>query len=87
MPQYIVPRTVGEISEEEFQAAARLATEVAGEMPGVRWIRSYYSAEEGKIYCFYEVPDIQLIFEHSRRVGVPVDKTLIVQEMEPMMFR
>ena len=56
MPKYIVFRTVGEVSEEQMEARMRSSIEAADQMPGVRWIRSYYSAEEGKIYCEYEAP-------------------------------
>jgi hypothetical protein len=56
-------------------------------MPDVRWIRSYYSAEEGKLYCEYEAPSLELLFEHAHRASIPLDRAQIVQELEPSMFR
>jgi uncharacterized protein DUF4242 len=56
-------------------------------MPGVRWIRSYYSAEEGKLYCEYEAPNLEIVLEFNRRVGIPVDRATVVQNLEPSMFR
>ncbi|MEW6638604.1 MAG: DUF4242 domain-containing protein [Actinomycetota bacterium] len=87
MPKYIVVRTVGQISEEEIQAAALRSIETLDRMPGVRWIRSYYSAEEGKLYCEYEAPSVDLIFEHALLANLPVDRAGVVRELEPSMFR
>ena len=87
MPKYIVFRTVGEISEEEIEAASLKSLETLDEMPSVRWIRSYYSAEEGKIYCEYEAPSVELVLEHARRAGIPFDRAEVVRELEPSMFR
>ncbi len=87
MPKYIVFRKVGKVTEEEIQAASSRSIEALDLMPEVRWIRSYYSAEEGKIYCEYEAPDAELIFEHARRAGIPFDHAEVVRELEPAMFR
>ncbi len=56
-------------------------------MPGVRWNRSYYSAGEGKIYCEYEVPSAEAVFEHARTADIPLDHATVVQNLEPSMFR
>ena len=53
----------------------------------MRWIRSYYSVEEGKVYCDYEAPNAELIFEHARRAGLPCSHAEVVRELEPAMFR
>ena len=87
MPKYIIARTVGQISEEELEAASMRSIEALDQLPEVRWIRSYYSAEEGKIYCEYEAPSVELIYEHARMAGLPVDRCSVVQELEPSMFR
>ena len=80
-------REVGEFTEEEMKAAFAREEVVGEQMPDVRWIRSYYSAEEGKIYCEYEAPSVELIFEHARRAGIPIDRAEVVRELEPSMFR
>ena len=87
MPKYIVFRTVGKLSEEEIEAAASRSIEAVDLMPEVRWIRSYYSAAEGKIYCEYEAHNAELIFEHARRAGLPCNHAEVVRELEPAMFR
>ena len=60
--------------------------EVREQLPGVNWIRSYYSAEEGKLYYEYEAPSLELLSEHARKVGLPLDHATVVQNLEPSMF-
>lgn len=87
MPKYFLVRTLGEVSEEEMVAASKRSIQVLEQMPDVHWIRSYYSSEEGKLYCEYEAPSIELLFEHARRARIPLDRAQVVQELEPSMFR
>lgn len=60
--------------------------DIREELPGVHWVRSYYSAEEGKLYCEYEAPSLELLSEHAREVGLPLDHATVVQNLEPSMF-
>jgi hypothetical protein len=87
MPIYLAHRTVVESSEEDLEATFVRAKEAADQMPEVRWIRSYYSAEEGKIYCEYEAPSVEAIVEHARRAGLTLDSVMVVRELEPTMFQ
>jgi len=87
MPKYMLVRTVGEVSDEEMEAAALKSLEAVDRLPGVRWIRSYYSVEEGKLYCEYEAPSVDLLYEHARLAELPVDQCTVVQDLEPAMFR
>ena len=86
MPKYLVFREVGDVSEEELRTAVASSREVVEQMPHVRWVRSYFSTEEGKLYCEYEAPSVELIYEYRRRVGLPVDHVTVVQDLEPSMF-
>ena len=87
MPKYIIHRTVGQLTDAEIAAAGQRSNAALETLPNVRWIRSYYSAEEGKIYCEYEAPSLELLFEHARRANVPMDGASVVRELEPAMFR
>jgi len=87
MAKYLVFRTVGDISDEDIEAASLRSIEALDQTPGVRWIRSYYSAAEGKIYCEYEAPGVEAVLEHARIAGIPFDRAQVVQELEPSMFR
>ena len=87
MPRYIIERTVPALSREDLDAAARRSIAVLAEMPEIRWIRSYVSDVEGKIYCEYDAPSPEAIHEHARRAGLPVDRiSLVALEISPAMF-
>ena len=58
MPRYIIERSVPGISRDELMAAGRRSVAVLADLPGVRWIRSYVSEAEGKIYCEYDAPTL-----------------------------
>jgi len=87
MPKYLITRTVPPLKEEELAAAGRLSKSVGEEM-GIKWIKSYYSAKDGKLYCEYEAPDVESIYEHGRRAQLPVDSVSpILGEFDPSMFK
>jgi len=87
MPRYIIQRSVPALSREELDVAARRSLEVLAEMPEVRWIRSYVSDVDGKIYCEYDAPSPEAVREHARRAGLPVDHISEVSlEINPSMF-
>jgi hypothetical protein len=88
MPRYIIEREVGSINLEDLQGVGRKSNQVLDGMQGVLWIRSYVSEAEGKIYCEYEAPNPEAVYEHARRTGIPVTKiSEIAMEIEPSMFR
>lgn len=87
MPKFLIARTVGKLTDAQIEAAAQRAIRVLAEFPQVKWIRTYYLAEEGKMYCEYEAPDIDMIYEHARRAQIPVDSVRMVTELQPAMFR
>ena len=87
MPRYIIERTVPTLSREELAAVARRSLAILADMPEVRWIRSYVSDVEGKIYCEYDAPTAEAIREHARRAGIPVDRiSEVALEISPAMF-
>jgi hypothetical protein len=87
VPRYLIERSVPGLSPEELNAAGRRSVAVLATMPDVRWIRSYVSDAEGKIYCEYDAPSVEAVYEHARRVGMPVDRvTEITLEIHPAMF-
>jgi hypothetical protein len=87
MPRYIIERSVPGLTRDELAAAARLSNKVLEGMPEVRWIRSYVSDVDGKIYCEYDAPSPEAVREHARRAGLPVDRiSEIALEISPAMF-
>ena len=87
MPRYIIERSVSGLTREELNAAGRRSVAALAGMPDVRWIRSYVSDAEGKMYCEYDAPSPEAIREHARRAGVPVDRIAeVALEISPAMF-
>ena len=88
MPRFIIERSVPALSRDELAVVARRSIEVLDGMPEVRWIRSYVSDVDGKIYCEYDAPSPEAVREHARRAGLPVDRiSEIALEISPAMFR
>ena len=87
MPRYIIERSVPGLTREALNVAGRRSNTVLDGMPGVVWIKSYVSDREGKIYCEYDAPNAEAIYEHARRAGLPVDRiTEVSIEINPLMF-
>ncbi|MGI9077074.1 MAG: DUF4242 domain-containing protein [Gemmatimonadaceae bacterium] len=87
MPRYIIERSVPGLTREQLNAAGRKSNAVLEEMQGVVWIKSYVSDSDGKIYCEYDAPNVEAIYEHARRAGLPVDRISVVSiEISPEMF-
>lgn len=88
MPRYIIERTLPQMSHAELQQLARRSIQVAAEIPGVVWIKSYISESEGKTYCEYEAPNPESLLEHARLLNISADKiTCVEMEVHPGMFR
>jgi Protein of unknown function (DUF4242) len=87
MPRFIIERSVPGLSREALAEAGRRSVVVLADMPDVRWIRSYVSDVDGKIYCEYDAPSAEAVREHARRAGMPVDRiSEIALEINPTMF-
>lgn len=87
MPRYIIERSIAGLTREELFDGGRSSAAVLADMPSVRWIRSYVSEVEGKMYCEYDAPSVEAIREHARRAGLPADRISEVSlEVNPTMF-
>jgi hypothetical protein len=87
MPKFIAVRTVGKLTEKQIAEGAKAAKKALTDLPDVKWIRSYYSVEEGKMYCEFEAPHADLVYEHALQAKMPIDSVRIVTELLPAMFR
>jgi hypothetical protein len=87
MPRFLIERSVPGMTREQLHEAGRRSNAALASMPEIRWIRSYVSDFDGKIYCEYDAPSAEAIREHARRAGLPVDKiSEIAIEVFPEMF-
>jgi hypothetical protein len=87
MPRYIIERSIPRLSRDQLFEVGRRSVAVLADMPDVRWIRSYVSDVDGKIYCEYDAPSAEAIRKHARRAGFPVDRiSEVALEINPGMF-
>jgi uncharacterized protein DUF4242 len=75
MPKYIIERTVPGAGSMDAEALAAIATKSNGVLadlgPQVLWLNSYVS--DDKITCVYVAANEELVREHGRCGGFPVD--------------
>ena len=87
IPKFLTIRTVPPLTDDQIAAGSKRAISL-GKDVSVRWIKSYYSAIDGKLYCEWEAPNIEAIYEHARLLQSPVDSvSLISGEFDPSMFK
>jgi hypothetical protein len=76
MPKYLIERTIpgaGDFTPETLQAISQKSVQVLRDLgPDVRWLHSYVAGD--KITCVYIAPNEELIREHARCGGFPVDR-------------
>jgi hypothetical protein len=75
MPKYIIERELpgaGGLPQQELQAISQKSCDVLRGMgPEVQWLQSYVTGD--KIYCVYIAPNEELIREHAKQGGFPVN--------------
>ncbi len=83
MPQFVIERDIpgaGQMSREQLQAAVRNSVSTLEDLgPEIQWLHSFVT--DDKVYCFYFAPDEELIRQHARQAGMPVDRVSAVRNM------
>lgn len=80
MPKFMIERTVpgaGGLDAPALQALATKSNGVLRELgPDVQWVQSYVL--DDKVVCVYNASNADLVHEHGRTAGFPVDQVLRV---------
>jgi hypothetical protein len=75
MPKYLIERTVpgaGQMDDEALAAIAAESNSVLRDLgPDIQWVHSYVS--DDKITCVYVAANEEIVREHGRCGGFPVD--------------
>lgn len=75
MPQYVIERTIpgaGEMDGAALRDISQQSTKVLRDLgPDIQWVHSYVAGD--KIFCVYNAANEDLIREHGRCGGFPVD--------------
>jgi hypothetical protein len=81
MPKYVIERTVPGAGQMDDDALAAIATKSNGVLrdlgPEIQWVQSYVT--DDKITCVYLAANEDLVREHGRCGGFPVDSVLHVR--------
>ena len=83
MPKYVIERNfagAGQLSPAELAAMSdRSCSALRSFGSRVQWVESYVTAD--KIYCIYVAPNENLIREHARLTGFPVNRVAEVKSV------
>jgi hypothetical protein len=85
MALFVIERNFAEQLDAETMdyAGIRLVNDDAG----VRWLYSFLSADKKKTYCLYEAANPEAIAEAAKRLGIPADVLVAVEEFGPEAAR
>lgn len=76
MKTYVIEREIpgaGKLTPEQLKAISQTSCKVLKEMgPQIEWIHSYVTGD--KIFCIYKAENEELIREHAKKGGFPVNK-------------
>jgi hypothetical protein len=84
MPMYVIERAFAEQLELTGEDV-KLIEEVNAE-EGVRWLFSFLSADRRRSYCLYEAPSPDMIIAAAKRVGIPADAVVEVNQISADMY-
>ena len=81
MPKYVIERTVpgaGQMDQEALAAIAGKSNGVLRDLgPDIQWVHSYVT--DDKITCLYVAANEEIVREHGRCGGFPMDAVYEVQ--------
>jgi hypothetical protein len=83
MPKFLIEREVpgaGQLTPMELQSLARRSVGVLRQLgPDIQWVESYITGNN--LYCVYVAPDEEMVREHGRLGGFPVNRVTQVQQI------
>ena len=83
MPKFVIERSihgVGAKSPEEIQAISQKSCSVLRQLgPEIQWLQSFVT--DNKLYCVYIAPNEEMIREHARLGGFPVNSISQVRKI------
>ena len=83
MPKYVIEREIpgaGALPTAEVRGVAQKSCEVLRKLgPEIQWLESFVTGD--KIYCIYIAPNVDLIREHARQVGIPANRVSEVKRI------
>jgi hypothetical protein len=83
MPKYLIERTLpgaGKLSPADLSAISAKSNAVLRQLgPDIQWRESYVLGD--KLFCVYLARDPEIIVEHARCGGFPIDRVMEIKAM------
>lgn len=83
MPKFLIERHIPGIhtwKEDAFRSVARKSNQVLSDLgTQIQWIHSYVLQD--RMFCIYIAPDENLIREHAKLGGFPVNNVTRISDM------
>ena len=83
MPKYLIEREVpgaSQLTQADLHSISRRSVGVLRQLgPEIQWIESYVAGDN--LYCVYVAPDVEMVREHGRLGGFPVNKVSEIKQM------
>lgn len=89
MPQYLIERHFGMVTEEDLANGGSTSKRVAAQQfPEIVWEHSHAAeTPDGLVtYCVYQAPDEEYVKAHANAAGLPCDRITTVQTVGPDDF-
>jgi hypothetical protein len=75
MKTYVIERDIpgaGQFTAEKLKGISKTSCSVLKDMgPGIQWIQSYVTGD--KIFCVYKAENVELLKEHAKKGGFPIN--------------
>ncbi len=81
MPLFLIERAFAErleLDDDAFSAIHQANSDV-----GIEWVYSFLSADQKKTYCLYQAECAEDIREAARRLDIPADEIIEVNQIVP----
>ena len=85
MPLYIIERQFAEQLDLSGDDVREIDEVNADE--GVRWLFSFLTVDKRRTYCLYEAPSADAIRAAAKRLNIPADAVVQVDELQPDLLR
>jgi hypothetical protein len=85
MPLYIIERQFAEQLDLTGDDVREIDEVNADE--GIRWLFSFLTADKRRTYCLYEAPSTDAIIAAAKRLELPADAIVEVDQFQPDLLR
>ena len=80
MPKYVIEREIpdaGKLTADQLKSISQTSCGVLENLgPTINWVHSYVT--DNKIYCVYIAPNEDMVREHAKQGGFPVNSVSTV---------